>query len=175
MDEQHINFDYFLFNRMRPVVPFFLGVGTSTSSTFWLRVCQRWVSLQVFILDITTTHYWSSFVHFDVFLQMKYRHFGMEPLVMCSELSPLFLLYLDFSTSYTGVRSSASRRVVRPPFSCWETSMFRCADSSTKVGRITFQITACSFSDWEKLCVLCEKSFILWAKALRSKYLALLV
>ena len=33
-------------------------------------------------------HYWSSFVHFDVFLQIKW-HFGIDSLVMSCESSPL--------------------------------------------------------------------------------------
>ena len=175
MNEQHINFYYFSFNRIRPVVPFFLGVGTSTSSTFWMRVCQK--------------------VSFSSSFYSRYYHYPLL-IVFCS----LWRIFADeISTFWNGTfgdvqwiipfvsplprrlpRVSVRLQVVQSsvhlfPFSCWETSMFRCADSSTKVGRIPFQITACSFSDWEKLCVLCEKYFILWAKALRSKYLALLV
>jgi len=156
----------------------FLDVGTSTSSTFWMRVCQK--------------------VSFSSSFYSRYYHYPLL-IVFCS----LWRIFADeISTFWNGTfgdvqwiipfvsplprvlgrlpRVSVRLQVVQSsvhlfPFSCWETSMFRCANSSTKVGRIPFQITACSFSDWEKLCVLCEKYFILWAKALRSKYLALLV
>ena len=175
MNEQHINFYYFLFNRIRPVVFLFsrrrnidiidiLNAGlpkVSFSSSFYSRYyhypllivfCSLW---RISADEIST--FWNG-----TFGDVQW----IIPFV-----SPLPRRLPRVSVRLQVVQSS----VHLFPFSCWETSMFRCANSSTKVGRIPFQITACSFSDWEKLCVLCEKYFILWAKALRSKYLALLV
>jgi hypothetical protein len=117
MNEQHINFYYFSFNRIRPVVPFswrrnidiidILNAGLPKGE-FLFKFLFSILPLPIIDRLLFTLAYFCRW-NIDILEWNVWWCAVNYPLCFSFTSSP--------RTSSTGVRSSASRPVVRPPFS----------------------------------------------------------